>query len=220
MIEHALIFSAGRGERLYPYTKNCPKALLDVRGIPVLFWHIEKLHTLNIKTIFINHAYLGWQIKAHVRHAFPHLDIQFLPEPPGGLETGGTLGFFKHRLMHENSNLLCINADIYCDYTYDLNTVIQPTMMGKLILLPKENAAMKGNFNLDKEGYIQNSQNPKYVFAGIAYYNHLALQELPLGRYSIRDYLMKWSSQKQLVGEVHQSHWCDIGSIDTWLKMR
>jgi NDP-sugar pyrophosphorylase family protein len=93
-------------------------------------------------------------------------------------------------------------------------------MMGKLILLPKENAAMKGNFNLDGEGYIQNSEHPKYVFAGIAYYNHLALLSLPVGRYSIRDYLIKWSSQKQLVGEVHHSHWCDIGSIDTWLKMR
>ena len=219
MIEHALIFSAGRGERLYPYTKNTPKPLLEVKAQPVLFWHIEKLKALNIKTILINHAYLGGLIKEKVRQAFPDLDIQFLPEPPGGLETGGTLAFFKQQLVNNGSNLLCINADIFCDYNYDLDTQLQADIMAKLILVPKANHELMGNFNLDEAGFILNSSHPEYIFSGIAYYNHLALLQLPIGRYSIRDYLFKWSSEKQITAEVHQGIWLDIGSPDSLLML-
>lgn len=220
MIEHALIFSAGRGERLYPFTKNCPKPLLNVHGHPALFWHIKKLESLAIKTIFINHAYLGDQIKATVRATFPSLDIQFLPEPPGGLETGGTLAFFKQELTKNKADLLCINADIFTDYLFELDTQLNIDEKAKLILVPQENCELKGNFDIDNKGYILNSSHPKYVFSGIAYYHHLALLELPLGRYSIRNYLFKWIFQKEITGHIHQGIWLDIGSVDTWFKVQ
>jgi N-acetyl-alpha-D-muramate 1-phosphate uridylyltransferase len=220
MIEHALIFSAGRGERLNPYTKYCPKPLLDVQGLPVLFWHIEKLKTLNIKTIFINHAYLGGEIKAKVRHAFPSLDIQFLSEPPGGLETGGTLAFFKQQLTNNSSDLLCINADIYCNYHFDLNTLLGDNIKAKLILIPTANSGLGGNFSLGEQGFVLSKNHPTLTFSGIAYYSKNALLELPIGRYSIRDLLFKWSSQRQIVGEVHHGFWLDIGTVETWLKAR
>ena len=220
MIAHALIFAAGRGERLLPYTKNIPKPLLEVRGMPVLFWHIEKLKALNIRSIFINHAYLGGMIQQKVHKAYPELDIRFLAEPPGGLETGGTLAFFKQQLVGNGSDLLCINADIYCDYDYDLNTALHADIKAKLILIPQANTGLQANFDLDAQGFVEQSPHPTYVYSGIAYYHHRALLELPIGRYSIRDYFVKWSSQKQMTADVHLSTWVDIGHLNILLGLQ
>jgi MurNAc alpha-1-phosphate uridylyltransferase len=220
MICNALIFAAGRGERLMPYTKHTPKPLLQIQSLPVIFWHIQKLQQLNIKTIFINHAYLGGQIKSQVKQAFPDLNIQFLAEPPGGLETGGTLAFFEELVGQSSTHLLCINADIFCDYDFDLNITLEDDIHAKLILAPKTKASLQGNFDLDEQGFIQQSLEPEFIFTGIAYYNLKAIHELPLGRYSIREYLFKWLAQKQVKGEVYQGPWFDIGDVNTLLKLK
>ena len=38
----AMIFAAGRGERLKPLTNNKPKALVEVNGVPMLELIIKK----------------------------------------------------------------------------------------------------------------------------------------------------------------------------------
>src|SRR5215475_4285549 len=60
----AMIFAAGRGERMRPLTDTCPKPLLAAGGKPLIVWQIERLAAAGIATIVINHAWLGEQIEA------------------------------------------------------------------------------------------------------------------------------------------------------------
>ena len=38
-----MILAAGRGERMGEITKNIPKPIINVRGKPLIKWHLEKL---------------------------------------------------------------------------------------------------------------------------------------------------------------------------------
>ena len=60
----ALIFAAGIGERMRPLTLSTPKALLLVRGKPLIVHHIEALARAEMRDLVINLSYLGDLIKA------------------------------------------------------------------------------------------------------------------------------------------------------------
>ena len=58
----ALILAAGRGERLRPLTDTCPKPLLQVRGRPLVEWHLLALARADVREVVINVAWLGEQL--------------------------------------------------------------------------------------------------------------------------------------------------------------
>lgn len=61
----ALILAAGRGERMRPLTDTTPKPLLQVRGRPLLRWHVDALADGGFTDLLVNTAWLGEQISAH-----------------------------------------------------------------------------------------------------------------------------------------------------------
>lgn len=60
----AIILAAGRGERLRPLTDRCPKPLLEVRGKPLIVWHLEALARDGVREVVINTAWLEEQLVA------------------------------------------------------------------------------------------------------------------------------------------------------------
>ena len=48
---NAIILAAGEGSRLMPLTEKTPKALISVRGTPLLKNHIDKLLNADFKQI-------------------------------------------------------------------------------------------------------------------------------------------------------------------------
>ena len=60
----AMILAAGRGERMRPLTDTTPKPLLQVRGKPLLQWHLEALARAGCASALINTAWLEDQFPA------------------------------------------------------------------------------------------------------------------------------------------------------------
>ena len=60
----ALILAAGRGERMRPLTDSLPKPLLEVRGKPLVEWHLEALARDGVREVVINTAWLEEQFPA------------------------------------------------------------------------------------------------------------------------------------------------------------
>lgn len=208
-METALIFAAGRGERLRPLTDFIPKPLFRVDDIPLIERHVTRLAQAGFKTILINHAYLGGLIRQHLGDGSRFdVHIQYLPEPPGGLETGGTL---YQTLAYVGSNaFITVNADIVTDYPFEKFQAITST---HLVLVPKPELAVSGDFGLTPAHKISN-QDRQWTFSGIAVYQPKQLLALKLGRYSITSWLRQWADAGCLEGEIYNGLWRDIGVMD------
>lgn len=55
---HCLILAAGEGNRLRPYTDNCPKALVSLMGKPIIEYQFSTLRSVGIKEIAIATGYM------------------------------------------------------------------------------------------------------------------------------------------------------------------
>ncbi|MDB5682900.1 MAG: phosphocholine cytidylyltransferase family protein [Sphingomonas bacterium] len=52
-IDKAIILSAGKGSRLYPYTEDRPKCLLELSGRTLLEWQLDALHACGISEMVV-----------------------------------------------------------------------------------------------------------------------------------------------------------------------
>ena len=87
----AMIFAAGRGERMRPLTDTCPKPLLTVRGRPLIVWHILNLVRAGLTEIVINHAYLGHMIEETLGDGSRYGATLIYSAEGTALETAGVL---------------------------------------------------------------------------------------------------------------------------------
>ena len=108
-----MIFAAGLGTRLKPYTDHCPKAMIEVAGRPMIAHQLLKLQKAGFGRVVINVHHYAEQIIDYVtaNHGFG-LDIAFSDERGQLLETGG--GIRKALpLFNADSPVLIHNVDIF-----------------------------------------------------------------------------------------------------------
>lgn len=111
----ALIFAAGKGTRLKPFTDAHPKALARVNGIPLLERNIRYLQGFGINDFVVNVHHFGEQIIEFLNsNDYFGATIQISDEREELLETGGGLMFARH-LLHGEDDFLIMNADILTD---------------------------------------------------------------------------------------------------------
>lgn len=205
----AMILAAGRGERLRPLTDLTPKALCQVHGISLIEHHVIHLAQAGFEHLIINYAWLGGKIRQHLGNgARWGLDIDYAPEPPGGLETGG--GIVNALPLLGNTPFLTVNADIFTDYNFKL-PALAADCMAHLILINKPTWLTRGDFGL-MQGKLLSNQNRQYTFAGIACYRPDVFRNSKPGRYSVTPLLRQLAMEGQLTGEIHAGKWIDIGS--------
>jgi len=207
----AILFAAGRGQRLRPLTDYKPKPLCEVQGKALISYHLENIKAAGIERVYINHAYLGHQIKAHVRkHASPSLDIHFFPELPGGYRTGGTLLKLLPKLTQGNQSFIAINADIYTDYPLSKLQAPSRGNLAHLVLVPPSKFHQNTDFSLCSEGQIT-YEDTTHLFSGIACYH----PDFFKGKHGHRASITPWlrAAANQMSGEIYNGLWFDVGSL-------
>lgn len=111
----ALLFAAGKGTRLKPFTDHHPKALAVVNGIPLLERNIKYLQSFGIQNFVINVHHFGAQIIQFLAENKNFgSTIEISEEKQELLETGGGLLFAK-RFLQAEEDFLIMNADILTD---------------------------------------------------------------------------------------------------------
>ena len=111
----AMIFAAGLGTRLKPWTLHHPKALVPVGGVPMLERVIVKLKSQGFDDFVINVHHFADQIIDFVNAADFGVTIRFSDERERLLDTGGGLLKAAPLLFADNEPVLIHNADILSD---------------------------------------------------------------------------------------------------------
>lgn len=112
----AIIFAAGLGTRLKPFTLEHPKALVEVQGRPMLQRVIERLRDAGISEIVINVHHFARQIIDFINENSGFgCDITVSDETDMLLDTGGGIAKAA-QLLDGDEPFIAYNADILSDF--------------------------------------------------------------------------------------------------------
>ncbi len=110
----AMIFAAGLGTRLRPYTDTTPKALIEVGGRPMLELVARRLVAVGADRIIVNVHHHAGQMNAFLEGLDLGAEIAISDESDHLLETGG--GLKKAAPLFRGSEpFLLHNGDIYSE---------------------------------------------------------------------------------------------------------
>jgi len=112
----AMIFAAGLGTRLKPFTQHHPKALVEVAGVTMLERVIHRLADAGFRQIVINIHHFPEQIRQFLQaHNNFGLDIAISDETEQLLDTGGGILHAQTLLDTDGAPFLVHNVDILSD---------------------------------------------------------------------------------------------------------
>jgi len=114
----AMIFAAGLGTRLKPFTERHPKALVTVGGVPMLRRVLENIAGAGVTQVVVNVHHFATQITDYLqRNNNFGMNISISDETDCLLDTGGGLLKARDLLMKEDNDepILLHNADILTD---------------------------------------------------------------------------------------------------------
>lgn len=87
----AFVFAAGLGTRLKPITDTMPKALVPIKGKPLLGHVMEKLQSSGMTDFVINIHHFGEQIIDYLQQNWKDVPVAISDERAALLETGGAV---------------------------------------------------------------------------------------------------------------------------------
>jgi MurNAc alpha-1-phosphate uridylyltransferase len=220
----AMIFAAGRGERMRPLTDHCPKPLLPVRGRSLIVWQIQNLVRAGITEIVINHAHLGQMIEDALGNGEKFgAKIAYSAEGTA-LETAGGIAKARHLLGEEP--FLAVSGDIYCPH-FDFGQVIgaledndvwgnphpkDTRDVAWLYLVKNPDFHPEGDFALNNFS-IANSGDPRYTFANIGVYRPEIFDDIQPGEHAkLAPILRSYAARGQVGGEVYRGEWHNLGT--------
>jgi phosphoenolpyruvate phosphomutase len=77
----ALILASGKGERLYPLTKDIPKPLVEIGNRAILGIQIDNLVRCGITDVIITTGFFEGKIKDFVKEKYPNLNVCYVNNP-------------------------------------------------------------------------------------------------------------------------------------------
>lgn len=235
----ALLLAAGRGERMRPLTDHTPKPLLEVRGRPLLAWHLQALARAGVPRVVVNTAWLGGQIQRYFGSVFgllrtPDNDLQLpISYSDEGRDFGGALetaGGIARALPLLQSDIFWLTAgDVYMPgFAFDAADVQAFRASGalaRLWLVPNPPQHPRGDFGLSGAGLAldlpEGDTAPRYTYSTVALLRRALFAppwcDIPWGnpagvRAPLAPLLRRAMAAGQVQAALYTGHWVDVGT--------
>ena len=233
MIKKALIFAAGKGTRLKPFTESHPKALALVNDVPLLERNIKYLQSFGVTEFVINVHHFGEQIVEFLEknnHFGAKIDIS--DEKDELLETGGGL-LFAQKYLENEENFLIMNADILTDLNIHELVKFHETLLPLATLAVSDrNSSRKLFFNSEMvlKGWMNknsgetkmaefNSDFKELAFSGIHCINSSIFDKIKRrGKFSIMEEYLDLMFENEILGFQHEARLIDVGRPESVIE--
>lgn len=211
-IRNALIFAAGRGERLRPLTDATPKPLLRVDGKTLIEHHLEKLAAAGVERVVINTSHLAEQFPAALGDGSHwRLAIHYSHEGPQPLETGG--GMRRALPLLGPAPFIAVSADIVSDCDY-ATLPADPSGFAHLVMVPNPDFHPRGDFWLDRTRLNEDGIGARLTFGNIGVYRPELVAAEADGRFKLLPMYQRAMREGRLSGERHDGFWRNIGTLE------
>ncbi len=217
----ALVFAAGKGERMRPLTEHTPKPLLAVRGKPLIAWHLEKLAAIGVRDVVVNTSWLADRFAPRLGDgAHWGLRLHYSHEGDEPLETGG--GMLHALPLLGDAPFIAVNGDIWCDHDFAA-LPREPAGLAHLVLVDNPGHNDRGDFALAGQQVLSEGA-PRLTFAGIGVYRPALLAhwraaigdapgaEASPPRFKLAPVLRAAMRGQMVTGEHFTGAWTDVGT--------
>ncbi len=233
MIKKALIFAAGKGTRLKPFTDSHPKALALVNNVPLLERNIKYLQSFGVTEFVINVHHFGEQIVEFLEknnHFGAKIDISY--EKDELLETGGGL-LFAQKYLENEENFLIMNADILTDLNiHELVKFHETHLPLATLAVSDRNSSRKLFFNSEiaLKGWMNkntgetkmtepNNDFKELAFSGIHCINSSIFDKIKRrGKFSIMEEYLDLMFDNEILGFQHEARLIDVGRPESVIE--
>lgn len=160
----AIVFAAGNGTRLKPFTDEHPKALAPVCGHPALGLVIGKLIAAGADGIVVNVHHFARQVVDFVESQNYGVPVEISDESSLLLDTGGAIAkiYRESRLMATlgaEEPVVVHNADILTDFPINSLTDALAGNAAAILVNPSRESSRK--FLFDTDGILRGWENKR-----------------------------------------------------------
>jgi len=226
-----ILLAAGLGTRLFPLTKNKPKALIEVQGKPLIQIQLEKFKQQGFSEVLVNIHHYGNQILEFLQKNNNFgLDIQISDERDQLLDTGGALKKAADFIRGDEC-VFIHNVDVLTDISFEsmlnahrlsgaLATLAIRERNTSRYLLFNEDNLLRGWENTktgEKKGNWQEPNLVNAAFSGIHVISPECVDLFPdKAAFSIIDFYLDILQSHTISGYFHdESVWIDVGKPET-----
>lgn len=210
-----IIMAGGKGKRMMPHTKTCPKPLLPVGGKPILEHILLKARSEGFNSFIISINYLGEMIEDYFGNGNKWgVKIKYLKENTP-LGTIGALSLIKIRPKFP---FIVCNGDIISDikYTDLLDFHIKNKAFGTVAVKPYEIKNPYGVVKIDGNQIVDIEEKPvvkSHVNTGVYVFSPKIINEIKKNKYLDMNILIQklLGKMKKIIAYPAYEPWLDIG---------
>jgi MurNAc alpha-1-phosphate uridylyltransferase len=219
----ALIFAAGRGERMRPLSDATPKPLLRAGGRRLVEWQIAALARAGIRDLVINTAHLAPLIEQTLGDG-SRLGVRIAYSREGGraedaLETLGGIVRALELLAPPGTDepFVAVSGDIVSDYDY--GRLAEPARMiaqgradAHLVLVPNPPWHAAGDMGLHEGRICRDGDAPRLTYANIGVFAPRLFRDEAPGKRALFPWLYGFASAGRVSGERFDGVWHNVGT--------
>jgi MurNAc alpha-1-phosphate uridylyltransferase len=218
----AMIFAAGLGTRMRELTRDIPKPMVPLAGVPMIDRALDLAKEAGIQRYVVNTHYLAEKISTHLRD---HPGLVLSPEQglPDALETGG--GLKRALPLLGPDPVFTVNPDVLWTGANPFAQLAADWASGKmaalLLLVPVSRAighSLGGDFTMAADGRLSRaSKNDKsaFVYTGAQICSTKGLSDIPETRFSLNLLWDRMIADGTLFGCLHQGDWVSVGTPES-----